>query len=423
VTSRLVDLRRRLHARPELGFTEIATAATVVGILAQVADAVALGRDVSRPVTAAGMPTPGELAGARRRALDHGTPDDLVDLLGDGHTGVVVTIKGTRPGPVTALRFDLDALPLSEASTESHLPFREGFASVHDGVMHACGHDGHIAIGVELGLRLAADRDFAGEVRLVFQPAEEGVRGALTMLAAGVTNDVRRMIGLHLGLGLPLGTVAASVHGIMATEKWTVVMTGQSAHASLAPQEGRHAVLGAATATLGLHTLPQIAGAVTRLNVGALHGGTAANIVPDRAELLVELRADSTVALEHLRERARAVIAGASDSHGLDWLVELSGRAAAVSCDDAEVDAMLAAAERVPGVTQAMRAAPMSASDDVTLLMENVQGNGGTATLVLVGAGSPAPHHHPLFDIDERCLPLAVDWLEAALRAPLADQR
>ena len=416
--SRLVDLRRSLHARPELGFTEIETAATVVRILSPVANSIALGRDVGRHVSTAGVPGPEELERARRRALGHGIPADLVDCLGDGHTGVVVSVEGTRPGPVTALRFDMDALPLHEAGTDDHLPFREGFASVHDGVMHACGHDGHVAIGVELGLRLAADRDFAGEARLVFQPAEEGVRGALTMLAAGVTKDVSRMIGVHLGVGLPLGTVAASARGIMATEKWTVTMTGQSAHASLAPQEGRHAVLGAATATLGLHTLPQIAGAVTRLNVGALHGGTAANIVPDRAELLVELRADSADALELLRNRARAVIAGAADSHGLGWSVELSGRAAAVTCDDVEVEAMLDAAARIPGIAEALRDAPMSASDDVTLFMEDAQRTGGTATFVLIGAGSPAPHHHPLFDIDERCLPLAVDWLEAALRAP-----
>jgi aminobenzoyl-glutamate utilization protein A len=417
MTSRLVDLRRTLHARPELGFTEIETAATVVQLLGPVADSIALGREVGRPTSTAGVPGPDELARARRRALEHGIPDDLVERLGQGHTGVVVTIKGTRPGPVTAVRFDLDALPLQEARTVEHRPFREGFASANDGVMHACGHDGHVAIGVELGLRLAADRDFAGEVRLVFQPAEEGVRGALTMLAAGVTTGVRRMLGLHLGVGLPVGTVAASVHGIMATEKWTVTMTGESAHASLAPQEGRHAVLGAATATLGLHTLPQIAGAVTRLNVGALHGGTAANIVPDRAQLLVELRADSTPVLERLRERARAVIAGAAQAHDLGWTVELSGRAAAVSCDDVEVEAMLDAAALTRGVDQALRSAPMSASDDVTLFMEDVQRTGGTATFVLVGAGNPAPHHHPLFDIDERCLPIAVDWLETALRA------
>jgi aminobenzoyl-glutamate utilization protein A len=416
MTSRLVDLRHTLHARPELGFTEIETAATVVQLLGPVADSVALGREVGQQTSTAGVPGPDELARARRRALEHGIPDDLVERLGQGHTGVVVTIKGTRPGPVTALRFDLDALPLQEARTAEHRPYREGFASTYDGVMHACGHDGHVAIGIELGLRLAADRDFAGEVRLVFQPAEEGVRGAITMLAAGATTGVRRMLGLHLGVGLPLGTVAASVHGIMATEKWTVTMTGESAHASLAPQQGRHAVLGAATATLGLHTLPQIADAVTRVNVGAFHGGTAANIVPDRAELLVELRADSTPVLERLRERARAVISGAAQAHDLESSVEVSGRAAAVSCDDVEVEAMLDAAALTNGVDQVLRSAPMSASDDVTLFMEDVQHTGGTATFVLVGAGSPAPHHHPLFDIDERCLPIAVDWLETALR-------
>ncbi|MGW7682927.1 peptidase dimerization domain-containing protein [Kribbella sp. NPDC054772] len=236
-------------------------------------------------------------------------------------------------------------------------------------------------------------------------------------------SGVRRMIGLHLGIGLPVGTVAASALGVMATEKWRVVLTGRSAHASLAPQDGRHAVLGAAAATLALHTLPQVAGAVTRLNVGALHGGTAANIVPDRAELLVELRADSDKALGSLLERAREVIAGVGLSYGLGWAVDVSGRALTARCDEAEIDELLVAADGVPGIVQVLRGAPMSASDDVTLLMNAVQRDGGTATFVLVGASSPAPHHHPLFDLDERCLPIATDWLEAAIRRPADRER
>ncbi|NUR24495.1 MAG: amidohydrolase [Kribbellaceae bacterium] len=416
MTSRLVQLRRRIHARPEVGFTEIETAAAVVQTLGPEADSVALGRDVVRHSTTTGLPSPDELEQARRRALEAGTPDDLVGLLSRGHTGVVVTIKGERPGLVTGLRFDMDALPVQEADTDKHLPFREGFTSVHDGVMHACGHDGHVAIGVELGLRLAADRDFPGEVRLIFQPAEEGVRGALTMLNAGVTNGVQRMLGLHLGIGLPLGTVAASVQGIMATEKWSVVLTGQSSHAALAPEDGRHAILGAATATLGLHTLPQVAGATTRLNVGAFHGGTAANVVPDCANLLIELRADTTPALQQLKNRARRTIAGAAQSYDLEWRVNVTGRAVAAHCNDAQIQAMLAAAEQIPAITKALPSAPMSASDDVTLLMEAVQHNSGTATFALVGAASPAPHHHPSFDIDEHCLAIATDWLEAAVR-------
>lgn len=414
--SRLTRLRRTVHAHPELGFLEIETAALIVQALEPAADSITYGSAVCRASELVGLPSEDELAAARARALQCGVPRPLVEALADGNTGVVVTNKGNRPGPVTAMRFDMDALPLEEASSDSHAPALRGFRSAYDGIMHACGHDGHVAVGIELGLRLAEDNDFAGEARLLFQPAEEGVRGARAMLGANVTRGVDRMVGLHLGLGLPVGTVAASAEGLMATEKWRVTLIGRAAHAALAPEQGRHAILGAATAALGLHSLTQVAGAITRVNVGAIHGGTSANIVPDRAELLVELRADSAAAFEDLRERARAVVMGATMSHGLQCDVQLTGQAATIRCNDTETDALLRAATRVPAIEVALRGAPMTASDDVTLLMDDVQRNGGTATLVLVGAGSPAPHHHPSFDLDERCLPLAVDWLEAAVR-------
>jgi aminobenzoyl-glutamate utilization protein A len=414
--SRLVALRRAIHARPELGFAEIETAAAVIDAMSGVADSVGFGQDVCGTTELSGFPAPADLAGARRRALDQGVAPELVRALGTGQTGVVVGIRGDRPGPVTAMRFDMDALPLQESTAESHLPAEEGFASVHDGIMHACGHDGHVAIGVELGHRLAVDRDFAGEVRLVFQPAEEGVRGAMTMLNA--MRGVRRVVGLHLGIGLPVGTVAASVDGLLATEKWRVRLSGRPAHAALSPELGRHAVLGAATAALNLHVLPQVSGAVTRLNVGAIHGGTSANIIPKRAELLVELRADRLSAFEHLQGRARDVIAGAAQAHGLDWAIDVTGRTSTAQCDDVEIESLLEAAQETPGIEVADRTTTMSASDDITLLMQEVQDRGGTATFAVAGASSPAPHHHPLFDIDERCLPLAADWLEAALRGP-----
>jgi len=415
----VVTLRRLIHARPELGFAEIETASLVIQELEGAADRVEWGQAVCDVRGIAGLPGSAELAAARARARASGVPERLVDELGHGATGVVATLIGTSPGPTVALRFDMDALAVEEQDGPDHLPAREGFASAHPGVMHACGHDGHVAIGIELGRRLAADRDFPGEVRLIFQPAEEGVRGARAMLAAGVTADVDVLVGVHLGIGLPLGAVAAGAQGVMATEKWRITLTGRSAHAALSPHEGRNALLGAAAAALALHGLPPYPGATTRANVGRLVAGSASNIVPGDALLECEFRADDSSVLADLLNRARAVVEGAAAMHGLDAAIAVTGAAATARADDTIVEALCQAADGVPGATDVRPFAPMSASDDVTLFMGDVQSRGGLATLALVGASSPVPHHHPSFDVDERALPLAVEWLERAVRSGL----
>lgn len=285
--------------------------------------------------------------------------------------------------------------------------------------MHACGHDWHVAVGIEVGRRLCADRDFAGTVLLVFQPGEEGVRGARSMVAAGVVDDVTVMLGLHLGINLPVGTVAAGARGLLATQKLRVEFEGEAAHAALAPHHGRNALLGAVSASLALHTLPPHTGHTTRVNVGRLVSGTAAGIVPERAVLDCELRADDETVLAWLRGRANDVVRGAATSYGLGVSVTELGAATVARCDPRLVHDLMTVASTVAGVEASLESAPMHASDDVTLFMAEVQERGGLATFAIVGASSPAPHHHPLFDIEERALGIAADWMEGSIRAGL----
>ncbi|UOT08070.1 MULTISPECIES: amidohydrolase [Rhodococcus] len=412
----LVSLRRALHAHPELGFCEIETAARIIDELATAVDTLEFGSTVCAVAELAGLPPAEELDHARRRALEAGIEPELVERLGHGNTGVVASVRGRRPGPVIALRCDMDGLPITESEDAAHPPFRGGFASEVSGIMHACGHDGHVAIGVTLAKRLAEDRNFAGELRVIFQPAEEGVRGARAMVAAGAARGVDVMLGLHLGIGLDVGTVASSTSGVMATEKWKIELTGAPAHAALAPSEGRNALLGAATIALGLHALPPFAQATTRVNVGKMTAGTSANIIADSAEIHCELRADDTDVFAELTSRARDVVLGAAGMYGLGARIDVIGSAEVAVCDSEIARALDRCAHTVDDITNALPTAPMSASDDVTLFMADVQRRGGKATFVLVGASSPAPHHHPRFDIDERSLPIAADWLEQFIR-------
>ncbi|MDU0313102.1 amidohydrolase [Phycicoccus sp. M110.8] len=415
----LVALRRALHARPELAFTEIETAAKVVTELTGRADSIQAGTAVCDLDCVTGLPDPDQLEASRRRALASGVPQELVRTLGEGATGVVVTVRGRRPGPTIGIRFDMDAIAVGESTSPAHAPTRGGFASTRPGIMHACGHDGHVAVGIELGRRLCADRDFAGRVLLVFQPGEEGVRGAQAMVAAGVVDDVSVMLGLHLGIDLPVGTVAAGTQGLLATQKLRVEFEGEAAHAALAPHQGRNALLGAASASLALHTLPPHGDHTTRVNVGRLVAGTAAGIVPERAVMDCELRADDETVLEWLRGRAGDIVRGAARSYGLAASVTQMGAATVARCDARLVQDLMTAASTLAAVQTSLASAPMRASDDMTLFMSHVQERGGVATFALVGASSPAPHHHPLFDIDERALPIAADWLERLIRAGL----
>lgn len=411
----MTGLRRVFHAHPETAFTEMWTSATIAAELRRLGYRVRTGADAMDLALVPAAPDAEAMERAVDRARAWGAGDDGLAAVRDGHTAIIADLDGDRPGPTVGIRVDIDALPLQESRDGAHAPARGGFVSAHDGFMHACGHDGHIAIGLALARRLAG-RDFPGRVRLLFQPAEEGGRGARAMLGVGAVDGVDRLYAIHLGLGLPSGTVAAGTHGFFATAKLRITFTGRQSHASAAPEEGRNALLAAASATLGLYALPRFAAADTRINVGALFAGTAPNIVAAHAEMLAELRSPDGDVCADLERRGRAVLDGAALAHGVEVAVERIGHSTTFDCHPDAVAAVTKAARGVPGVTEVVPSHDIGASDDATLLMRAVAENGGAATYIGFGASSPAPHHSPEFDIDESSLAIAVATLENAVR-------
>ncbi|MCG5213058.1 amidohydrolase [Streptosporangium sp. KLBMP 9127] len=416
----MIRQRRVFHARPETAFTEFWTSVTIAAELRRLGLRVRTGPEAIDLSQVPALPGPADLAQAADRARAWGAGEDDLRAVLAGHTAVVADLEGAAPGPTVAVRVDIDALPLPESTSSGHLPAREGFAALDREAMHACGHDGHIAVGLELARRLSAG-DFAGRVRLLFQPAEEGGRGARAMLGADVLAGVDRLYALHLGLGLPVGDVAAGTHGFFANSKLRAVFTGRPSHAAAAPEEGRNALLAAAQATVGLYALPRFATADTRVNVGVLHAGTAPNIVAGTAELGLELRATSGEVCDELERRARNVLTAAGAAGEVAVRIEQIGGATTARCDPAAVRTVARAVRSLPEVTGVHENYRFGASDDATLLMRAVQANGGTATYVVVGASSPAPHHSPEFDIDEACLGIAADVLERAVRGTAED--
>ncbi|WP_292700379.1 amidohydrolase [Microbacterium sp. 69-10] len=406
-------VRRAIHAQPELGFTEIITADLIWRTLED------LGWSLTRPFEELGeaagrLLDPAELEDAARRAHAAGVPQASVERFSGGCTGFIAELHGGRPGPVTGLRVDLDALPVRESTAQDHIPTRDGFASRHPGIMHACGHDGHIAIALRVAAGLAAQPDFPGTVRLILQPAEEGVRGALPMAEAGACDGLDSLIAYHLGFGAPVGT-AGVAEGLMATTKYRVHFAGRAAHAGRAPEQGRHALLAAAEATVRVHGLIGTADTGTRVNVGALRADGASNIVPALATLLAEVRGGDAAALARLDRDVRRILADVSAAHDVGVRIDETGRAETTRNAPELVAAF---ADSVPSAGLDFAGAiSFGASDDASILMNKVSAAGGHAMYALFGTCAPAPHHASDFDIDDAALDPAAMALESLIRS------
>ena len=190
IEEEVINIRRDLHQHPELGWEEVRTASIIAEILEKNGWTVLMGEEVHDLDSIMGLPTQEALDTAYERALQHGAIQKYADRVKGGKTGVIGILKN-GDGPTTALRFDMDALGLEEVSTEDHFPNQLGFRSQNKNRMHACGHDGHVSIGLGLAKVLPKIKDkFCGEIKLIFQPGEEGVRGAKSIVDKGYLDDV-----------------------------------------------------------------------------------------------------------------------------------------------------------------------------------------------------------------------------------------
>ena len=398
--------RRDFHKHAEAAWTEFRTAAYVAKTLTELGYTVATGADTHDESAMMGVPPKAELEKQMQRALEQGADKDWVAKMAGGKTGVVGTMKFAKPGPVVALRVDMDANDLVEAAEEKHRPFKEGFASINKGAMHACGHDGHTAVGLAVAEVLAGLKDeLAGTIKLIFQPAEEGVRGAKAMMSKGVVDDVRYIVGMHLGVNLKkCGQVACKTEGFLATTKVDAVFTGTPAHAGAAPETGKNAILAACTATLNLHAISRHSQGASRVNVGVIQGGSGRNVIPANAVIKVETRGANSEINEYVYAEAVRIIEAAAAMQGCKVSMELMGGAAGCENDEALVARIRKVAERQKLLPDIVPAGNIGGSEDCTYFMERVQKNGGQAAFVMVGTELAAGHHDSFFDFNEAAL-------------------
>lgn len=376
----IVALRRDFHAHPELGFEEVRTA----GIVAQ-------------------------------RLRDLG----LEVREGVGKTGVVGLLRGGKPGPCVLVRADMDALPIREEN-----PWE--WKSESAGKMHACGHDAHTAIGLSVARILAGEREeLAGDVKFMFQPAEEGLGGAARMIRDGVLEDPKPdfALALHVWTPLEMGQVGMSGGPVMAcADEFRARILGVGGHGAM-PHQTVDAVLMAAHVVTALQSVvsrnvkPLDSAVVT---VGKLIAGTAFNVIPGEAHLEGTLRAFEPEVRETIEKRCREIVENLPKAFGGrgEWRY-IPGFPATVN-NESVVQRLIPVLESVAGAENVAPFEPTLGAEDFSLVLQQIPG-----CYFFVGARNAEidavyPHHHPKFNIDESALPLGARALVAAVKELLS---
>ena len=413
----MVERRRDLHRHPETGWTEFRTASMIIGELKKLGYDVKFGADVIDEKSMMGVPSEAELADYMQRAINEGADPELVKKMAGGKTGIVATLKTDKPGKTVAFRFDMDCNDVEEERCDEHRPAKEGFASEHKKAMHACGHDGHVTIGLSAAKLLAANKArLAGSVKLIFQPAEEGVRGAFAMMNAGVVDDVDYLFGGHIGFKATADNCLVTMtDGFLATTKLDAEFTGVSAHAGAAPEQGKNALLAAAQAAISLNTIPRHSKGSSRINVGVLNAGTGRNVVPDIAAIKLETRGATTEIDEYMVTEAKRILNACAAMYDVKVKITMAGAAPACFADKELGHEVAELIEEKCHYDEVVEYVDMGGSEDCGYFMERVQQHGGRALYMMYGTKIAAGHHNSHFDFNEDCL-----WKAAATVTEIA---
>jgi amidohydrolase len=375
------SLRRDLHMHPELGFREVRTAGIVARELQML---------------------------------------DMEVSTGIAKTGVIGLLEGAKPGPVVLVRFDMDALPVTE---ETGAPY----ASTNLGVMHACGHDGHVAIGLTVAKMLHTHRDeFAGSIKFVFQPAEEGtcgeeIGGNEMMIREGALENPKPdlALALHLWNEMPFGRVHVAGGPVMAgAEQFHITVTGRGGHAAI-PHAAVDPVLAAGQIVTALQSIasrnvPPLQAAV--VSVTMIHGGEAFNVIPPKVEMEGTIRTFEPTVRETVLRRFDQIVQGVAAAMGCTADVNVKRLTPAmINADEIAGRVQQVARELLPEIDLDTSPNLTMGAEDMAFTLEKVPG-----CYFFVGSanserGLDYGHHHPKFDFDEAALPRAAALMAGAV--------
>ena len=402
VTEKVVAWRRDLHEHPELGNREFRTAALIAEHLRS------LGIEVRTEVA---------------------------------HTGVVGVLRGALPGPVVALRADMDALPVTEMV---ELPFASKATTEYNGrevgVMHACGHDNHMAVLMGAAEVLAGMRErLPGTVKFIFQPAEEGSPagergGASLMVEEGVLTNPRpdAIFGLHV-MPIPTGFIGYKAGAFMASSQTLIIrVKGSQTHGAM-PWGGVDPIVVSSQIILGLQTVisrqSNITTAPAVVTIGQINGGIRSNIIPDSVVMVGTVRTLDAGMQEKIEQRIRRTVQGIAESAGATAEVYLSEGLPVTYNDPDLTQEMVSTLDRVAGPGMIAEVPPITGAEDFSYYQQEVPGMFFFLGVIpdSIPLDRAAPNHSPYFFADEAALPigvralanLTVDYLSAHAKNPL----
>lgn len=403
----LVDLRRYFHHIAEPAWLEFKTTDKIIQELKDLDIELHYGEEIYFD-DRLGLPDE-KIACDYKNNIHLITTDKSNEIL-DSYTGLIAVIKGSKKGCNVGFRFDIDANDLHESNDKDHIPNREGFRSTNNFAMHACGHDAHMAIGIAFTKYLAKNIDsLAGNYVIVFQPAEEGVKGAYALKNNPIFNDLDYFVGMHIGMKVPSGKIVVGSEGMLATKKFDIEFEGLASHAGGTPEEGKNALLAAASAVMNFNSLTQHSKGTTRLNVGTFNAGSGRNIVPNHAELKMEIRGENEDIIEYLKEGVERIVKGSALSYDCDYAIKLVGAAPSLLAYDEVFKENLINYYKDKGYKLAEGG--IYGSEDVAYFLNKVSKNSGKAMHFILGTDHKAGHHNEKFDIVEADMLRGVNML------------
>ncbi|MFC7685035.1 amidohydrolase [Ureibacillus sp. GCM10028918] len=410
--------RRDFHQFPEPGWLEFRTSAIIAEKLEALGYDVYVGKEIVNGVS---LGVPGkELAEVfYNKALDNNVSSKWLEKMEAGKTGVIGIFDTGIEGPTIGYRVDIDALPILESSDEKHVPQKFNFRSQNEGFMHACGHDSHATIGLGLADQLMKVKDkLCGKIVLIFQPAEEGVRGGSAIVSSPLLDNIDYLCALHIGTGVPKGTFVAGVDGFLATSKFDVTIRGVAAHSGVNAEKGKNALLASAQAVLALHSLPPHSEGVARVNVGTLEAGSGRNIIPSIAKMQLEIRGETTAINDFYEERVHQIFNGIAAMYDVQVKLDKVGYALSIPSDQQLARILNDTAKLQQSLNEVIEYKNFKAgSEDATFLMQKVQQQGGLACYSIIGTNLAAGHHHEEFDIEEEDMLFALEiWLNVPFK-------
>jgi len=381
VEARVIAWRRHIHQYPELSFQEVKTAAYVAEVL---------------------------------RAMP-----GIEIQTGIAKTGIKAVLKGGRPGPVVALRADMDALPVEE---RNNLPFRSQVKAMwqgkETGVMHACGHDAHVAMLLGAAEILSKMRaEIPGTVVFFFQPAEEGGGGAFVMVKEGAMDNpkVDAVFGQHIGTRAPGGVIAYRAGGAMASsDSFHITVKGVGGHGGM-PWSTKDPIVAAAQIVTGLQTIVSRQADLSRgaavVTVGQIAGGNRVNIIPEEATLSGTIRTLNEPTRVQIHAAIERMAQKTAEAAGLSADVKITRGYPMLSNDPKLTSRMLGALERATGPGKVMEVPPVLGAEDFGAFAQRAPGFYWFLNAPEVDGKSGAPNHSPLFMIGEKHLKTGVKAL------------